>query len=287
MMARLGTARLGRRGLSNAWALWHPRLVPARLLVTAIWASSLAALAPGCLIDRAALGAPGEDAAVGPGADAYAAPGTDAALDARRADLPDASVPATDDAWAPDAYVLPPDAFAPPDAPAPACVPVLEECNALDDDCDGTVDDGACFVRTTGGDSVACTTLTRAGRSYLFCRPTAGWNLARTLCMGFAGGAYDLVSFSDGAEQDAVRGLLERNAWMGLSDDPARISGASDEDYRWLDGARPSYTAWDSGEPSTARTAGCVLLRMDGTWDAASCDEPDNTASFVCEAAIR
>lgn len=267
-------------------------------------AAACALLSSACLIDRAAIGGdPDAGVADPPDArlvvDVYVAPGEDAALDAPVVVEPDAFVPGAD-AWAPDAFVPlvpdafvptpdafvdPPDAFVPPDAfITPICVP--ETCNARDDDCDGTVDNGACSVMLTGGGSSVCTAFTRAGRSYLFCRPEGTWNVARSWCRSFAGGAYDLTAFANGAEQDAVRGAIDVRVWIGMSDDPMRIPAASDEDFRWVDGSSPSFDAWLDGEPSTSRTAGCVLLRTDGEWDAGSCNDDSNTEAWVCEAAV-
>jgi hypothetical protein len=72
----------------------------------------LALSMPGCLIDRSAIG--GDDAGGG-GIDAYLDPSVDASLDAARP--PDTNTDAwldpSLDAWAPDAFVPPPDAWAP------------------------------------------------------------------------------------------------------------------------------------------------------------------------------
>ncbi len=217
-------------------------------------------------------------------ADAWVPPGVDASIDAAAVAEPDAHVVVGTDAWAPDVFELP-DAFVQPDAVvAPICVP--ETCNGRDDDCDGTVDDGACGVDTTSGSRAICDATTRGARTYLFCRPTASWSLARGLCRAFGGGAYDLVAFTDGVEQDAVRASIDRTVWLGLSDDPGRITDAVDDDYRWVDGSRPSYDSWASEEPSTRLAEGCVRLFMGGTWDAVSCDDAENTNSFVCEAPV-
>jgi hypothetical protein len=295
-------------------ALGHPRRVTSARRVRALCArlaiaAVLALGAAGCLIDRSAVGAGDLDAGA-PALDAFVAPGSDAALDAAAppadaappdvwappgidAWAPDAFSPpdaySPPDAWVPDAFVPPADAFSPPDAYVPpdafmGCVARPETCNGVDDDCDGAIDDAACSIPVMGGGTVVCEAHTRGGSAYLVCRVVAGWDRAREICRGFSA-RYDLVAFSDGAEQDAVRPWSDIDVWMGLTDSGARVPAASDGEYRWVDGTAPSYDAWAPSEPRTTATDGCVVLQVDGQWDARSCADTSNTYGIVCEMA--
>jgi hypothetical protein len=93
----------GTSGLGDAEVMRSRHALPLALLALSM---------PGCLIDRSAIG--GDDAGGG-GIDAYLDPSVDASLDAARP--PDTNTDAwldpSLDAWAPDAFVPPPDAWAP------------------------------------------------------------------------------------------------------------------------------------------------------------------------------
>jgi len=240
-------------------------------------------LAVGCIIDRSALAgaAREQDAGAEP---VDAAP---QAADARLEPALDAPVPPELDAYREppvDAHEPPrPDAFVEPDA-RPDCTGRTEMCNGLDDDCDLVIDEDACGSPLMGGGFAVCASHARGDRTYLACPFTLPWDDARRLCQRFSP-RYDLVAFADGAEQDAVRAWLGRDSWIGLTDSPSRVSTASNEDFRWVDGTSPSFTAWRRGEPYTDNPDGCVILLTDGTWDAASCDV-DHFRGVVCEAAL-
>lgn len=175
------------------------------------------------------------------------------------------------------------DAHAEPDAFI-ECSASSEACNAADDDCDGSTDEGVCGSRVEGGSFLTCDTHRRGDRTYLACPFTARWDQARAICKSFSP-RYDLSAFADGAEQDAVRGWIRDYAWIGLSDSAERIPMARDGDYRWVDGSTPTFLAWRADEPATEQPDGCVVLYADGTWDAASCSYSYYN-EVVCEAAV-
>ncbi len=109
------------------------------------------------------------------------------------------------------------------------------------------------------------------------------WDGARALCKSYSP-AYDLVAFADAAEASAVQGWVTGDAWLGLTDSPSRVSGASDEVYLWVDGSAPTFTSWDDAEPASDRADSCVIMEaVSGRWDAASCDY-NVYREVVCEA---
>jgi hypothetical protein len=254
-------------------------------------------LLQGCLIERLSLQP--SDAAVDTRTDAFGDVDAFRALDAF-SDIDgalDASVPVPDAfVVVPDAFVPVPDAFVPvPDAFVPLpdafdCSRVTEACNAIDDDCDTRVDEGACSI---GG--AACVSSVFRGRVYLVCTSSANWDTARTHCQALGDPSstddvgYDLVSLTPPEETDFALGVTASDVWVGLGEDGGRVPGATNENWRWLDGAtvlnRDRYgIRQDSG---SALQCGRMLGNPSAT-ESVFRDSPCGEARpFMCEAAIR
>lgn len=261
----------------------HLVLVGSGLLVDAGLLSS------GCMIDRGAIDGV-IDAAVGGGLDAALDTTLDAGLDTTvdtgpllievdawtaptdpdAAIVIDAAVTPIDDAYVPrpvDAFTPEPDAF--------SCSSRVEVCNGIDDNCNGTVDEGVCTLSFEDGSTVTCVAQTRGASAYLVCRARASWVTARAACRSFST-SYDLLVFEDVAEQAAVSLWLSMDnaTWLGLTNNSEYLGsgGTSDLGYRWVDGTTPSFTPWSGGEPSVGGGGfGCARLEGDGTWDAVGC----------------
>lgn len=151
----------------------------------------------------------------------------------------DAFVPGQVDAFSPDAFIAP-DAF--------DCARVPETCNARDDNCDLQVDEGAC-----GG----CEASVYDGSVYLVCRGARDWDDARAACTAFGSG-YGLAVLSSDMESAFAQSTARVEVWVGLTDDGARVAGASEGNFRWLDGTR--------GEVSVDGDIleNCAVLRQSG-----------------------
>jgi len=150
---------------------------------------------------------------------------------------------------------------------------LAERCNASDDDCDGTIDEGAPCGR--------CTPRSSGGRAYLFCEDEQTWNDARVACQTRG---YDLVVIEDAAENDFVFSQARdlgigsfQGWWIGLSD------AATEGEYVWVDGTVATYFHWASGEPDGVDD--CVRqmapLSLARAWADIACGQ---RAGFVCEA---
>ncbi len=145
-----------------------------------------------------------------------------------------------------------------------------EDCNATDDDCDGTVDDGA---------SCPCAVEYDAdGDAYMFCTASSVWTTADATCDAYG---YTLVAIDDATENtwvvDTAYGYSYGKWWTGYAD------RATEGTWVWSNGSTSTYTNWASGEPNdSVRNEDCMQLGryLDYTWN----DEPCNTAfPFVCE----
>lgn len=218
---------------------------------------------------------------------------TDASMDAPTvpdsfiADAPVLDAP-TLDALALDAT---PDAFMPP-----MCVPQLEVCNAVDDDCDGPVDEAPLDCRVIGG--VMCQRIETPHGLYLLCNGARSRESARTFCESVTmfGGSFGLVSLEARAEAEALHlaiGPRAEAAWIGMT----RVPGSPllPGQFQWDSGATfaDPETSWAPGEPNNRASPkpgveDCVevfLNRpptfMDGNWNDVGC--AGHPTMFICE----
>jgi hypothetical protein len=146
-----------------------------------------------------------------------------------------------------------------------------ESCNATDDDCDGSVDDGAC----------PCVDDTDGSHAFLFCTTRLAWADAAAACASYG---YHLADVEDATEDGWIWGRAE-----GLDGGTAWWHGYNDRGteatFAWDGGATATYTAWRSGEPNDFGGAeDCAAFADDGvgTWNDKSCTT--TILPYVCEA---
>jgi hypothetical protein len=151
-----------------------------------------------------------------------------------------------------------------------------ETCNALDDDCNGVIDDG-----TSCG--FGCARLAYGGHTYQVCGDSRSEANAATQCMGWG---YHLVDIGDMAENDAVAAEVSRlgllggacaGAWIGTM----RTGGTMT--YTQSDGVTPAtYFDWDTATGEPNMTGPCVRMRAsNGRWGDLLCSQ---SCGYVCEA---
>lgn len=149
-----------------------------------------------------------------------------------------------------------------------------ESCNGVDDNCDGTTDEG-----TTCG---MCEQVNDGSRSYLFCFAiTRDWAGARAYCMTYG---YDLVTVEDAAENNWLNGQERRlhvnnvRWWYGGSD------AATEGTWVWAPTMMNlAYDDWKSGgEPDNGSSENCLNSedRSSPEWRSDDCTA---TYAFVCE----
>ncbi len=130
-------------------------------------------------------------------------------------------------------------------------------------DCDGTVYNDHCY-KILGGE--------------------VDWGTAKYNCDGGWGGY--LVSINDSAEQNAVKGMIWDNAWIGLTDQD------NEGNFKWTNNEAVSYTSWASGQPNDVGTQDCVMMYKDNgyDWNDMRCDNnntmsSNNAKMSICEKA--
>ena len=101
------------------------------------------------------------------------------------------------------------------------------------------------------------------------------WNAAKSACQALGG---TLAMVKSQAEQQALASKISHATWIGLhrdSKDPSR--------WLWVDGTRPSYARWYSGEPNNRNEwCGEMHVKSDGwSWNDGYCSLSDR--HYICE----
>lgn len=180
-----------------------------------------------------------------------------------------------DDAFPVDACLIPPahvEVGGDCDDTNPDVHPSVEEaCNGIDDDCDGLTDEASPANASCQG----CALVTEGSHAYYVCPQMLSWDAAQAHCTLFAA---DLVQVEDQAEQDFLlaQALTGPSVFIGLNDIEV------EDQFVWVDGSAPGFTAWGEGEPNDAlRGEDCTQLALaTGLWNDIACA---TAAAFVCE----
>lgn len=141
----------------------------------------------------------------------------------------------------------------------------IESCDAVDDDCDGLFDDGACTgeVNTEDEEAWMITTSQLTWAAAKLSCDSQGWHLATP----------------DSDQQQEGIALYtdpyDTIFWLGLTD------GVTEGQWYWVDGSTGYYNNWDYGEPNDYQYGeDCAVLRASGAWDDFDCEQ---THAYVCE----
>ncbi|NCG20094.1 MAG: hypothetical protein GWP91_13885, partial [Rhodobacterales bacterium] len=143
-----------------------------------------------------------------------------------------------------------------------------EQCNGIDDDCDGVVDDGA---------ACGCTHDTYGDRAFQFCTTPRMHNQAEQDC-GAIG--YNLAHIEGPGDN-----LFLYNTAVSVADVPWWVGGtdiAAESLWAWTDGTPFFYNNWAAGEPDNFNNEDCVELNwIPYQWNDASCGD---TNAYICNA---
>ena len=176
----------------------------------------------------------------------------------------------------------PPD-MGPPDMFRDGGCGMAEVCNAVDDDCDGNIDENPGGPR---GEN-ACPDCTRAvspgGVTYQICPISRGWFDAVNTCRSFG---YELASPETAAEDTFLDSVLISgdDYWIALNDDDDE--GTFEWEDRPADRPLGSFDDWQSGEPNGGAFDDCVRIELDTLqWRDTDCEGLDAADNFyACEA---
>ncbi|MFH1469203.1 MAG: MopE-related protein [Pseudomonadota bacterium] len=140
--------------------------------------------------------------------------------------------------------------------------PVASEvCDGLDNDCDGSVDDGA---------GCPCSVQTYGGHGYLFCTPGGWWYI---IYDDYRSYGYALATVNDAVEQawlvaTAAAYSASHCWWIGFND------RGTEGRWVWDSGEVSSYTNWGSGQPdngSTGEDCAEFVASGSGLWNDEQC----------------
>ena len=145
-----------------------------------------------------------------------------------------------------------------------------EACDAVDQDCDGDIDEGSVCP---------CDVVASSTSTYMVCTSTTTWTSASSTCATYG---YSLATIDDATEDSwvdtTVDGYSTGRWWIGFND------RSTENTWVWDSGSSATYTNWHSGEPNDWSTGeDCTELNRwtDGTWNDASCS---TSSAYICEA---
>ena len=145
-----------------------------------------------------------------------------------------------------------------------------EECNGIDDDCDGVRDDSS---------ACPCNLEYSGDSPYLFCESSENWADAQAECEFYD---YHLVTINSADENSWVDSTADSLStdkwWVGFNDID------SEGYFVWEDGSSTTYTNWELDEPNNLDGGeDCVVLNrfVDQTWNDEKCS---HSFYYICEA---
>ncbi|TKR68165.1 hypothetical protein L596_024183 [Steinernema carpocapsae] len=101
------------------------------------------------------------------------------------------------------------------------------------------------------------------GNEYIFMDDKENWYVAKDNCHKWGG---HLVSIESEAENEFVKGLHHRFAWIGINDIQ------KEGEHVWIDGSPSEFRRWKSGQPDNLdHNENCVEQDESGNWSDLFC----------------
>ena len=155
-----------------------------------------------------------------------------------------------------------------------------EKCNGLDDDCNGTPDNGVC--------SAGCKGMTYQAHGYAFCATAKDLSKAAEDCVAQK---MKIARPNNDAENGWLRTTATTSGlatfWLGGVDWTTEGQWSwPDGTLFWIGGASGApaagglYINWGTGQPAGSGAADCMLMDASGFWVENGCGK---TAPYVCE----
>ena len=112
------------------------------------------------------------------------------------------------------------------------------------------------------------------GSCYKFSSKALNWNAAKSACKALGS---DLVVINSQTELQALTSKVSQTVWIGMQRDPKDKSR-----WLWVDGSRPTYTHWNTGEPNSINEECAEMYpKVHGwKWNDLGCQA---TFPYVCE----
>lgn len=166
-----------------------------------------------------------------------------------------------------------------------SCVPPTETCNGIDDDCDGTVDEGticppgqSCIMARCVSTPSGCRVSHYLAHTYALCGENSclSWSDARNRCISIGG--YLATATSSGEDTFLLNwaSSMGWDVWFGLYRDSLCV-------WRWVTAEPVSYTNWAPGQPDgSCPDQECGQYWSEGSyrWDNNWCDR---CRGYFCE----
>ena len=112
------------------------------------------------------------------------------------------------------------------------------------------------------------------GSCYKFSSGALNWNAAKSACEALGS---NLVIINSQTELQALTSKVSQTVWIGMHRDPKDKSR-----WLWVDGSRPTYTHWNTGEPNGLHEECAEMYpkQYGWKWNDGVCS---TTYPYVCE----
>lgn len=126
-----------------------------------------------------------------------------------------------------------------------------EACDGVDNDGDGSIDEGGVCP---------CSTYNYGGHAYMICSTATSYTATESYCATYG---YHTIKLETSTEESYIASKTTNQYWIGLEE------GTTADSFRWYDGSSATYTHWDTSysQPDAGAGESCVQVRSTGWHD--------------------